>query len=281
LLFVEGQPRDPTLIALEKQIRKGIRDALNRSSRKPFRWGGLTGYQQLTALAQELRQTAASGLANDYLQQLLDQVERAVRNNRTLAEDVGAAYTWTQRIAACLRYPTTAQQEPERPSGQQVADEMNILMQQFHPDLKRRPAQTALYRAWQRLWRTWGPELLHCYDIPGLPADNLRLEALFGRLRRHQRRISGRKTTHELREFGQCQVLFQAETEQELLEQLRSVGLADYQAQRRKLAEAEAPRQFLRRLHHDPVKTVRQLLDDHAARQSELGRAATAGVHNT
>ena len=281
MLFVEGQLRDPTLIAIERQIRRGIRDAVNRSSRKPFRWGGLTGYQQLEALEQELGRTAASGFENDYLRQLLGQVERAVTNNRTLAEDVREAHIWTQRIAACLRYPANAKPETRRPTGQQVADEMNRLLQQFQPDFKRRPAQTALHRAWHRLWRTWGPELLHCYDIPGLPADNLHLEALFGRLRRHQRRISGRKTTHELRDLGQCQVLFRAETQEELLGHLRDVKLADYQAQRRRLAEAEAPRQFLRRLHHDPAKTVRQLLDDHAARQSELGQTHAASSHNT
>lgn len=281
MLFVERQLRDPTLIAIERQIRRGIRDAVNRSSRKPFRWGGLTGYQQLEALEQELGRTAASGFENDYLRQLLGQVERAVTNNRTLAEDVREAHIWTQRIAACLRYPANAQPETRRPTGQQVADEMNRLLQQFQPDFKRRPAQTALHRAWHRLWRTWGPELLHCYDIPGLPADNLHLEALFGRLRRHQRRISGRKTTHELRDLGQCQVLFRAETQEELLGHLRDVKLADYQAQRRRLAEAEAPRQFLRRLHHDPAKTVRQLLDDHAARQSELGQTHAASSHNT
>jgi hypothetical protein len=281
LLFVGGQLRDPTLIAIERQIRRGIRDAVNRSSRKPFRWSGLTGYQQLEALEQELRQTVASGFGNDYLRQLLRQVERAVTNNRTLAEDVREAHAWTERIAACLRYPANAQPETRWPTGQQVADEMNLLLQRFQPDFKRRPAQTALHRAWHRLWRTWGPELLHCYDIPGLPADNLHLEALFGRLRRHQRRISGRKTTHELRDFGQCQVLFRAETQEDLLGQLRDVKLADYQAQRRRLAEAETPRQFLRRLHHDPAKTARQLLDDHAARQSELGRAGVANPHNT
>lgn len=276
---MEGQRRDPTLIAIEKQVRRSIRDAVNHSSRKPFRWGGLAGYQQLEALIQPLRRTVASGFEDNYLRQLLGQVERAVSNNRTLAEDVREAHAWTLRIAACLRYPTAAQPATEGPTGQQVAAEMEVLLQQFCPDFKRRPAQTALHRTWHRLWRGWGPELLHCYDIPGLPADNLQLEALFGRLRRHQRRISGRKTTHELRDFGQCQVLFRAETEQELLTSLREVKLTDYQAQRRRLAEAEAPRQFLRRLHHDPAQALRQLLEEHLVRQVELRR--TAGTHST
>ncbi len=280
MLFVEGQLRDAELIALEKQMRRGIRDAVTRSSRKPFHWGGLTGYQQLEALAQELRRAVEGGSESAYWRQLLGQVERAVTHNRTLAEDVREAFAWVQRIAACLRYPVDPAGGAKPPSSEQVAQEMETLLGQFQPDLKRRPAQTALHRAWHRLWRTWGPELLPCYDIAGLPADNLQLEAFFGRLRRHQRRISGRKTTHELRDLGQCQALFWAETETELLSQLREVKLADYQVQRRHLAEAAAPRQFLHRLHRDPVGTARRLLNDHAARQAELAHANPAHIHN-
>ncbi len=58
-------------------------------------------------------------------------------------------------------------------------------------------------------------------DIPGLPPDNLAMESLFEQLRRHQRRVSGRKSTRKLRDFGQYQVLFLADSEDELLEQIR------------------------------------------------------------
>lgn len=277
LLFVAG-PRDARLRALEQQMRRGVRDAVNRSSRKPFHWAGLRGYQQLEALAQELQQGLTGAHPSPYLQQLLVPIERALTNNRTLARDVGEAFGWVRRIVACLRYGDL----PDAPAtAAQVAQEMETLLGEFQPDLKRQAAQTALASTWRRLWRTWGPELLHCYDIPGLPADNLQLEAFFGRLRRHQRRISGRKSTAELRSFGHCQALFQAETEADLLGQLREVKLADYQAARRRLAEAEAPRQFLHRLHRDPAKTVRQLLHDYAARQIELAQSTAACVHNT
>ncbi|WP_242055813.1 hypothetical protein [Nostoc flagelliforme] len=62
-------------------------------------------------------------------------------------------------------------------------------------------------------------------------------------LRRHQRRISGRKSTVQLRDFGQYQVLFLAENEKQLLEQIQQVPIAEYKAQRRRLAVSEAPRQ--------------------------------------
>jgi hypothetical protein len=112
--------------------------------------------------------------------------------------------------------------------------------------------------------------------MPGLPPDNLKREAWFGRLRSRQRRISGRTATRELRDLGHCQVLFWAESEQDLLHQLRQVPLADYQACRRRLAEAEVPRQLLRRLHRYPLRTMRDLVDQHAARRAAL--ASSTGL---
>jgi hypothetical protein len=159
-------------------------------------------------------------------------------------------------------------------TGEQVKQEMEALMQSFQPDLKRKPAQAALYGAWHRTWEAYGPDLLHCYDIPGLHPDNLMLESLFGRLRCHQRRVSGRKSTCELRDFGQCQVLFLAESQDELLEQIRQVSLEEYRENRRRLEEAEAPRRLLHRLHRDPLATMRGLVKQHAARRAVLVAAS-------
>ena len=256
------------------QIRVAVRDAVNRPSRKPFYWGGLKGYEQLQAIAQTLCGVPPEEPGTGYLQRLAMQVERALEKNRTLAQDVREAHTWLLRIAKCLRYPPSSFSAPDTSetalTSETVKQEMEELLQQFRPDLKRRPAQAALYHAWHRVWKDCGSDLLPCYDIPGLPPDNLKLESMFGRLRCHQRRISGRKSTRELRDFGQYQVLFLAESEADLLQQLRQVPLAEYQARRLRLAEAEAPRQFLRRLHRDPLATMHRLVNQHAARRAEL-----------
>jgi hypothetical protein len=92
------------------------------------------------------------------------------------------------------------------------------------------------------------------------------VESLFGRLRCHQRRISGRKSTQPLRDFGHYQILFLAESEEQLLEQLRGVPVEDYQEQRKHQAQAETPRIFLARLHRDPSKTMQDLADRYIAR---------------
>lgn len=260
-------------MAIELQIRVAIRDAVNRKSRRPFHWGGLLGYQQLTAIGEALDSVPAQA-ETIYLQRLAMQVNRALERSRVLAADLSEAHSWLRRIADCLQYPyrSASPIDEAEPTLCSVAVrvEMETLLASFQPDLKRREAQRALFTAWHRLWKSWGPNLLHCYDIPGLPADNLQLESLFGKLRCNQRRISGRKSTRPLRDFGQYQVLFAAESEAELLEQLRQVPVETYQQHRERLAQAEVPRQQSYRLHRNPAGFIRRLVDQHTARRATL-----------
>ncbi len=80
-------------------------------------------------------------------------------------------------------------------------------------------------RKWDSMAAKWLPAILHCYDIPGLPRNNLKLEALFGQLRQHQRRVSGRKETTPLRRSRQ--LLSQTLDETELLRYLQTVPTDD------------------------------------------------------
>jgi hypothetical protein len=268
------EQRDSELIEIEAQVRVAIRDALNRKSRKPFYWGGLKGYEQLEAIAKALGEVTYDEPETDYLRRLKERVERVVEVYRVNVEDLEEAHTWLRQIADCLRYPPSDFTPEPALSSEQVKREMEELLRSFQPDLKRRPAQAVLHRAWHRTWEDYGPDLLHCYDVSGLPPDNLMLESLFGRLRRHQRRVSGRKSTRELRDFGQYQVLFLAQSEEELLEQICQVSLEKYRENRRRLEEAEAPRRLLHRLHRDPLATMRSLLQRHAARRVALASTA-------
>jgi hypothetical protein len=262
---------------------------VNRNSRKPFYWGGLVGYQQLEALAQALRPVTDADEESHYLRQLLRRVDYVLARNRTLAEDLLAAHQWLRQIADCLRYPPkpckeedrSASQEPETDlSSQRVAQEMEALIRQFHPTSKHQRAQISLYNAVQKRWGLYAQELLFCYDIPGLPQDNLQMEALFGRLRRHQRRISGRKSTRELRDFGQAQVLFMAESQADLLRQIRQVPWAAYRQYRQLLAEAEMPRQLFHRLHRDPLRTAQVLISQHTAQRKALAQNKTLAAQS-
>jgi hypothetical protein len=253
--------RDAELIEVETLIRQAVRDAVNRNSRKPFLWGGLSGYQQLQAIAQGLHQHPAIGPESSYLGTLTQRVEWVLEKNRGVAEDLKTAHQALCQVADCLHYPpqpvsALEATHPDRGklNSLQVAQQVNDWIKQFQPVGKLQHAQ----------------ELLYCYDIPGLPQDNLQLEALFGRLRRHQRRISGRKSTRELHDFGQVQVLFQANSEADLLTQIQQVSQDDYRVHRQRLAKAEVPRQFFRHLHHDPLDTISSLVSRHATRSNTL-----------
>lgn len=268
-------------MAVEAQIRAAIRDCVNRTTRKPFQWGGKSCYQQLEAIGQILRSLPCRELDTDYLSLLSVWIDQALSNNLSVALDLAEAHKWLRRIAECLCYPnnsnstsdnvTDITQTAKIPKTRfQVRRDMEELLQQFVPEPGQNPAQFALKKKLQRLWDKYGANLLHCYDIPGLPPDNLKMEAMFSHLRRHQRRISGRKSTTPLRYFGQYQVLFVAESEKHLLEQIQEVPIAEYKTQRLRLAMAEAPRQRKHRLHHDPISAIQVLVNQHTELLSVL-----------
>ena len=269
MIQAEGS-RDPELVEIETKIRTAVRDAVNRESRKPFYWGGLKGFQQLEAIAKVLHGMIGTPTETAYFRQLTQQVDRALEQNRDLADGLQEAHTWLRRIAACLRYPPQSYPGAESLTGQQVAHEMEVLLQQLRQKTKNHQPLRTLYCAVNYRWNRYGKDLLPCYDIPGLPPDNLQLESFFNRLRCHQRRISGRKSTKELRDFGQYQALFMAESEAALLDQLCRVPLLEYRKHRQRLAQAEAPRQFLYRLHRDPGSTIQDLVDNYSHRLTEL-----------
>ena len=268
--------RDAGLIAIEQSVRLALRDAVNRTSRKPFTWGGVAGYDQLDAIAQALHRVPID-TETSYLRQFITQVDRALTVNQCLADDVRAAHQWLCRIAECLHYGGDQAQAPESTvSSDEVRQAMNSLLAQFRPEPKQMLAQAALECAWHRLWKAWSDDVLVCYDVPGLPADNLHLEAFFNRIRKHERRISGRASTRPLGSLGAYQVLFIAESEQDLLTCIRQVALVDYQAHRQRLAQHENPRQQRHRLHHDPAKAIQTLLDQHTARRATIAAAGPA-----
>ncbi len=237
-----------------------IRDAVNRSTRKPFSWGGLAGYQQLEAIDQALTQLTSMDPESAYFRQLSKQVKRTLDKNRTLANNVKEAHQWLRQVSACLRYPQKSYAD-DPVNSQQVAREMQELLDRFAPDPKYQRPQSAIKNKLQRTWKLYGPDLLHTYDIPGLPPDNLQIETLFGRLRGHQRRVSGRKSTRPLREFGHYQVLFSADNQADLLNHLRTVPLHEYRKHRQQLESAETTRRFMHCLHRNAEATLQRLVN--------------------
>lgn len=296
LLFPQTplQPLDPGTgrpVSLEAVLRhhyygyyrSAIQDALRRPRRKPFQLGGLAGYEQLVGILSHLEKRQQQYGFDPYLSSLETRLRSAVEGAQPQAEAVGQAQRFLQQVEHYLAHiprPTLPVQKKEtRPPDQAVRTEMTgqqqrltpaqvqqKLTQMFdqfvqQPDVGR-PGQR-LYRKWQRASQTWLPGILHCYQIAGLPRSNLELEAVYGKLRENQRRVSGRKETSPLRLFGAGEAMaLIIETEQELLAWCQTVAedQDSFRTQRRLQEESEEQRQRWRyRLRRDPDQAMTQV----------------------
>jgi hypothetical protein len=245
--------------------RRAIRDALNRTSRKPFQCGGLRGYDQLVGIERHLQQCTRSKL-DPYLNRLHQRVQSALASTATQAQQVRQMHTFltqVERYLAQVRRPTTRTDKRElavpAPGSQTVAQELERMFSDLMQQSKSCPLARRLHRRWRSMSKTWLPGILHCYDIAGLPRSNLDLEGAFGTLRRDQRRTSGRKETSPVRIFGPGEIVLLSLEDEEILPLLRSVTAEVYWSQRRRQEEREEPHRWLTRLHRDPVRALAQV----------------------
>jgi hypothetical protein len=271
LLFPEGVATNVqgSVVVLQHfygYYRRAIRDALGRSSRKPFQCGGLQGYDQLVGIDQYLSQRRLQSSPDPYLDQLQGCVQSALRATASRALGIRQART-------CLIEMECHLAEASRPSlgvtewetqgllsgSETVQQELEQMVSDWmlQPDV--RPLTRRLVRKWKSMSKSWLPGILHCYDVPGLPRSNLDLESTFGTLRRAQRRTSGRKETTPIRVFGPGQIVLLSMEDVEILPLLRSVSVDEYWSQRRRQEEREEPRRWLTRLHRDPVQALAQV----------------------
>lgn len=144
-------------------------------------------------------------------------------------------------------------------TGQTVHLRLEQMVDQWKQSAPLNSTLEKVCRKWDSMTDKWLPAILNCYDIPGLPRNNLKLEARFGQLRAHQRRVSGRKETTPLRRLAPGQLLCHTLDDDELLSYLRSVPIDDYWRERRKQEALEEPQRWLWRLHRHPLKALAQI----------------------
>lgn len=117
----------------------------------------------------------------------------------------------------------------------------------------------------------WGKDLFVCYDIAGVPPTNNALESRFGRLRRDQRRISGRQfNTATLLEEGPYLLWECGDSEAQVLARLRRVASnrTEYQRRYKHLCEEQQRQRLRYRLQHHQTQVFRELEAQWAAIRS-------------
>jgi hypothetical protein len=246
--------------------RRAIRDALSRSSRKPFQCGGLRGYDQLVGIDRHLQERHMRRGPDTYLDQLHQRVQNALRSVASWADQVRQTRAFLIQVERYLAQAhcsgpklDTSQTNGSMPASETVQQELDKMFSDLVQPPKMCPLSRRLARRWRAMRQSWLPQILHCYDIQGLPRSNLDLESTFGTLRRSQRRISGRKETSPIRIFGPGAITLLALDDEEVLPLLRSVPPDTYWSQRRRQEECEEPHRWLTRLHRDPTRALSQV----------------------
>lgn len=266
----EDADRDPAadreqLFSLQRYYgyyRRAIRDALTRPSRKPFQCGGLRGYDQLQGIYRHL--SAREG-SDPYLDELERSVKAALEAQKSQVEDVRQAWSFLLEVEHYLAAVPRPELEPRPeatappPGSAAVREKLGEMFAAWRQREDLGSTGRRLLRKWDAMSETWLPGILHCYDIAGLPRHNLKLEGSFGALRRHQRRVSGRKETTPLRVFGPGEIVVQVLEEDEILPWLQTVPVEEYWKQRRKQEEREEPPRWLRRLRRDAERALAQV----------------------
>ncbi len=208
-----------------------------------------------------------------YLDALQQRLETALTAMSSQAEALGQAKELLIKVQHCLEQPCSDPTEPPV-TAKSVKSDLEQIFSDLGQPSQLYPTVQALSLKWQKMRQTWLPGILHCYDDPQLPRHNIQLESLFGRMRRHQRRVSGRKETSPLRTFGPGLLMSLSLNEAEILPWLQSIPVETYWAQRRKQEELEEPRRWMGRLRRNPVKAYTQVDEQFYAVVKEQSRAS-------
>lgn len=93
---------------------------------------------------------------------------------------------WVQEAAAILANPDQAE-------SASVMHRYEQLLSDLREEATATPGLQAGARHFTKVTASYWPGLFHCYEHPGLPRTNNDLEQLFGTVRHHLRRVTGRK----------------------------------------------------------------------------------------
>jgi len=147
-------------------------------------------------------------------------------------------------------------------SGAGVQQQLNHYLSQLQKQRRRSEWLVEFRQHLTDITGRWGDDLFVCYDVAGVPPTNNALESRFGRLRRDQRRISGRQfNTATLLDEGPYLIWECGDSEAQVLARLRRVATnrLDYQCRYKNLRAEQERRRLIYRLQHHQTQVFREL----------------------
>jgi len=257
---VDASPRQQVLL---RQLHQAFLDGLTRPGRSPLLLGGLRGYEHLEQIVTTLARRLPP-YRDTPLHPYLRAGQQALAQTQALAATLRTNQQRLQQVAHRLAEPFACLPADTPPD--QIGPRLRAHLQGLVLDWSA-TAQTPLDRAFALkgldLLTEWGPDLFHCYRIPDLPPSNTALEALFGQLRRHQRRLSGHKQTAPLQRQAHLLIWRLATSFEHLCQLLRSVSDQARRTARHFVAAAEARSRWLLSVRRRPATATAALVAEY------------------
>ena len=255
--LVEDSANDNAITYWEHTwYRRAIQDTRHLGSRKPFRCGGLRGYDQLQVIVDHLATRQAEQGLDPYLSKLQACAQRAVELARPLVDDVRQAKEWVVRIERLLADVPIA--DGMQPLSAIQRQRMRDLLTECENQQDVGITVRRLQRTWRGMLDRWETDLYHWHDIVGLPRSNLGVEALLGQARRQQRRLCGQADTSSLAVTGQGYLWATSAGQLALLEMFCQVPTWVYRLALRCVEAVEAGIRWPKQLHRNTAKALQQ-----------------------
>jgi hypothetical protein len=115
-----------------------------------------------------------------------DHVSKALKATSSLWDEIERSYRLVSQAAQVL-------DNAEDGTDEQVEGRFERVLQRMSREVEREGSMSQALRHFLKVTASYEPHLFFAYRLPGLPRTNNDLEQLFGSVRYHERRISGRK----------------------------------------------------------------------------------------
>lgn len=158
------------------------------------------------------------------------------------------AYDWVHQVAMLLDNETAQDAHTVQQSLSQLLNEME------HSDARVGELADGIEH-FLKVTRSYWSGLFHCYEVEGLPRTNNALEHVFGQLRHHQRRVTGRKVASAslvLRGSVRLVAVVATRMKTFTVQEFAAVSTENWQDVRSELQQHHSKRLQQRRFRRDP-----------------------------
>jgi len=263
------QGRTDPLAEVIRGYCQAVRGALTDDGRPPLDAKGLLLHGRLSAICASLDRLARRGELPRELKRLGQLLRQGLDETASLWPEVRSTFRWVHQAARVLSHSAGL-------SGRQVKFRLRCLLGRMSAEACRlseqgQDKQAELLEHFIKVSHSYEPGLFHCYDVKDLPRTNNDLEHVFGSVRYHERRASGRKVASAgLVVRGAVRVVAAVATRLRVVggEELAPASLAQWRKQRAELDRLRHARVCQRRFRRDSSSYLRDL--ERKYRQSSL-----------